>query len=183
MQSFTKSNETTKTFDEECKVIDLRKEYGTAFVGDTPIAIVSELSAEQIRESFPKEIESYPSFTLLTPAVFEVFRECHKEDQKVRAQSIAHPSVPLELAELVLIDPLGDIPSICESCIALESIIEKMLNLPEHQGSRLYKRYILGFTPAEIAAEESVTRIAVWHSLQDGKKAIREVFNEFGGVA
>ncbi len=172
-----------RVFEKECTVIDLRNEYGNSFVGDTPIAIVSELSAEQIRVSFPKEIEAYPSFTLLTPAVYEVFSDFFKEEERVRVQNSAHPLIPIELAESALIDPLGNIPVICESSIALEHIIGEMLALPDHQGSRMYKRYILGFSPTEIASQESVSRIAVWHSLQDGKKAIRETFEDFGGVA
>ena len=179
MQSITNTN-TNRTFEDACKVIDLRTEYGFSFVGDTPIAIVSDLDAEQIRKAFPKEIEAYPSFTLLTPAVYEVFSNFYKEEERVRVQNSAHPLIPIELAESVLIDPLGNIPIICESSIALEHIIGEMLDLPDQQGPRMYKRFILGYSPDEIAAAESVSKSAVWHSLQQGKSAIREVFIELG---
>lgn len=180
MQSITNKSKTNRSFEEECKVIDLRNEYGNSFVGDTPIAIVSELSAEQIRVSFPKEIEAYPSFTLLSPAVYEVFNEFYREEERVRVQNSYHPLVSLELAEAELIDPLGNIPVICESVIALERIIREMLVLPDQQGPRMYKSFILGYSPYEIAIAESVSKSAVWHSLQQGKKAIREVFIELG---
>lgn len=175
-----KKNVTRRTFEEECMVIDLRKEYGNSFVGDTPIAIVSELSAEQIRASFPKEIEAYPCFTLLTPAIYEVFNEFYREEERVRVQNSYHPLVSFELAEAELIDPLGNIPVICESVIALERIIGEMLVLPDQQGPRMYKSFILGYSPSEIAVAESVSKSAVWHSLQQGKNAIREVFVELG---
>ena len=172
-----------KTFEEVCTVIDLRTEYGFSFVGDNPIAIVSELEAEQIREAFPKEIEAYPSFTLLTPAVYKVFDDFFKEEERVRIQNIAHPSIPLELAEESLIDPLDSIPVICESGIALEAIIDRMLSLPDQQGSRLFKRFVLGYSVSELSSVQKVSKEAIWHSLQEGKKAIREAFIQFGGVA
>lgn len=178
-----KKNATRRTFEEECMVIDLRKEYGNSFVGDTPIAIVSELSAEQIRASFPKEIEAYPCFTLLTPAIYEVFNEFYREEERVRIQNIAHPSIPLELAEETLIDPLDSIPVICESGIALEAIINKMLSLPDNQGSRLFRRFVLGYSVSELSSQQMVSKEAIWHSLQEGKKAIRDAFIQFGGVA
>lgn len=172
-----------KTFEEVCKVIDLRNEYGDSFVGETPIAIVSKLDASQIREQFPKETEAYPVFTVISPEIYETILDFHKEDERVRAQGIAHPSIPLELAELVLVDPLGDIPVICESVIALEFIINKMLSLPDNQGSRLFRRFVLGYSVSELSSQQMVSKEAIWHSLQEGKKAIRDAFIQFGGVA
>lgn len=178
-----KKNVTESKFEDVCTVIDLREEYGSSFVGESPIAIVSRLDARQIREQFPKEIEGYPSFTVIAPEIYETILDFHRDDERVRAQSIAHPSVPLELAELVLVDPLGDIPVICESVIALEFIINRMLSLPDNQGSRLYRRFVLGYSVSELSSQQMVSKEAIWHSLQDGKKAIREAFIEFGGVA
>ena len=170
------NNVTVRTFEEVCSVIDLRNEYGNSFVGEAPIAIVSKLGANQIKEAFPKEIEAYPDFTVITPEIYEAFQDFHKDNEQHRINGINHPSIPLELAESVLIDPLGNIPIICESGIALESIIKKMLNLPDRQGSRLYKRYILGFTTQEISKQEGVSEETVRRSLRDGKSAILEVF-------
>lgn len=164
------------TFEEECKIINLRDEYGASFVGESPIAIVSKLGVNQIKEEFPKEIEAYPDFTVITPEIYEAFQDFHKDNEQNRINGINHPSIPLELAETVLIDPLGNIPIICESGLALESIIKKMLNLPDRQGSRLYKRYILGFTTREISKQEGVSEETVRRSLRDGKSAILEVF-------
>ncbi len=173
-----KKNVTRRTFEEECMVIDLRTEYGCSFVGKAPITIVSELEACQIKEAFPQEIAAYPDFTVITPEIFEAFQDFHKDNEQHRINGINHPDIPLELAESVLIDPLGNIPLICESGIALESIIKKMFSLPERQGSRLYKRYILGYTTREIAAQEGVSEETVRRSLRDGKSSILEVFVE-----
>ena len=170
------TNVTARTFEEVCSVIDLRNEYGNSFVGEASIAIVSKLGANQIKEEFPKEIEAYPDFTVITPEIYETFQDFHKENEQHRINGINHPSIPFELAEAVLIDPLGNIPIICESGIALEAIIEKMLNLPDRQGSRLYKRYILGYTTQEIAVQEGVSEETVRRSLRDGKTAILGVF-------
>ena len=175
-RKMAKKKVTVKTFEDECTVIDLRTEYGCSFVGEAPIAIVSKLGADQIKKEFPKEIEAYPYFTVITPEIFEAFQDFHKENEQHRINGINHPAIPYELAESVLIDPLGNIPIICESGIALESIIEKMLNLPDRQGSRLYKRYILGYTTQEIAVQEGVSEETVRRSLRDGKTAILGVF-------
>ena len=178
-----KNKVTLGTFEEECKVINLRDEYGTSFVGETDIAIVSRLGVRQIKTEFPKEIEAYQDFTVITPEIHEAILDFHRANESYRINSINHPSTPPELAESVLINPLGNIPVICESVIALELSIDRMLALPDRQGSRLYKRYILGYSAKEIAEQERVSEEAVRRSLRQGKSAIREIFVDLGVIA
>ena len=56
-----------------------------------------------------------------------------------------------------------------------------MRSLPE-VGPRMYKRYILGMTPEEIAAEEGTSARSVYFSLVRGKELLRKVFVECGVI-
>ena len=83
----------------------------------------------------------------------------------------------------ILINAMSDPISICESALNLEYISSRMLELPNHQGSRMYKKYVLGYTEKEIALYEGVSVQTVNNSLRIAKSKIHDVFVECGVVA
>ena len=161
-------------------VLDLAKEYKGAlpYTEKVKYAIVSSLTEEEL--SAVKELQNLKPFIVISPEVYEAILESHKESERARIAEIAHPSVPLELAETIFIDELDAPPIICESGIALEFIVNEMLSLPDRQGSRIYKRYILGYTSKEISTLEHTALVSVFESLRDAKEALRDVFAELG---
>ncbi|MBR2556530.1 MAG: hypothetical protein IKE94_16910 [Aeriscardovia sp.] len=72
---------------------------------------------------------------------------------------------------------------ICETIYNLEYISARMLELPNHQGSRIYKKYILGFSNKEIAISEGVSKQTVSRSILLGKAKIHDLFVELGVIA
>lgn len=161
-------------------VVDLRKEYGPTYVRDCPYAIVSNHSKEDLIARFGKELELFNPFIVISPKVYEALKDSHKEEEKARVAGIAHPSISIELAEAVLIDELESPPSICESEIALEIIIRDMMSLPNRQGSRMYKKYILGFSTKEIAGQEGLSMVSIRQSLRFARASMRETFAKLG---
>ncbi|MBO4911599.1 MAG: hypothetical protein J5504_02650 [Butyrivibrio sp.] len=162
------------------EVLDLAKEYrgSLPYTDSVKYAVVSSLTEEEL--SAIEELQNFKPFIVISPEVYEAILDSHKESERARIAEIAHPSVPLELAETIFIDELDAPPIICESGIALEFVVNAMMSLPDRQGSRIYKRYILGYTSKEISTLENVALVSVFESLRDAKEAMRDVFAELG---
>ncbi len=164
------------------RVIDLKKEYGDSFQGEEKYAVFSDLTKEELLSAYNEELKPYMPFCVVKPEMFEVFSESIKDGKRRRNQGARHPEISFELAESALVDPLEEPAIICESTMAIEYIVSKMLGLPERQGTRMYKRYILGYSAKEISKSENASLVSVLQSLQQGRNALHNVFVELGVV-
>lgn len=169
----------------EFMVIDLVKEYAgaTAFVGTEHYAIVTDLSEEDLFAAFSQELEPYRPFVIITNEMYEAFMitEINDEREKWRERKYHTELSPEALFHLI--DEMTDPISICESILNLEYITARMLELPDHQGSRIYKIYVLGFTKEELANDEGTSIQAINESLRLAKNKLHDVFVECGVVA
>lgn len=169
----------------EFMVIDLVKEYAgaTAFVGTEHYAIVTDLSEEDLFAAFSQELEPYKPFVIITQAMYEAIAENKTNDQLAKLRDRRYHE-PLSVESMLhLIDEMSDPISICDSIHILEYLTEQMLKLPDHQGSRIYKRYVLGYTIKEIANKDGVSIMTVYKSISEARPSLYKLFVECGVVA
>ena len=171
--------------DEEYKIIDLKKEYAgaTGFVGTERYAIVSKHDEEYLLANFRQELAPYEPFVVISFEMYEAIKSNIANDDRehLRYRRYQEPFTVESL--LHLIDQMSDPIQICETIYNLEYISARMLQLPNHQGSRIYKKYILGFSNKEIAISEGVSKQTVSRSILLGKTKIHDLFVELGVIA
>ncbi len=167
------------------KVIDLEKEYAgaTPFVGKEHYAIVTDLTEEELISAYDHELEPYKPFVIISREMYRAMQETHRNDSRERwREMFCHDSFAFDMEKLP-IDWKTDPALICESLETVEYILAKMMELPEHQGLRLYDRYIIGYSLQEIAHKEGVSKGSVRKSVHKGKFKIHRIFEELGVVA
>ena len=171
--------------DEEYKVIDLKKEYAgaTGFVGTERYAIVSKHNEEYLLTNFSQELAPYEPFVVISVEMYEAIKCNNANDEREHLRHRRYHE-PFTVESLIhLIDQMSDPIQICETIYNLECISARMLELPDHQGSRIYKKYILGLSTKEIAISEGVSKQTIRRSLRLGKAKIHDLFVEMGVVA
>lgn len=163
--------------------IDLVEEYGGAssYVGEKAYAIATNLSEEELLATFSNELQAYKPYLLITGEMYKAIKTLEYNDERERKrEALYHDS--FTNADIYLIDEMSNPVQICESIQTLDYIFRKMKQLPDYQGTRLYKRYILGFTAREMAKEDGVSKRAIRKSLRFGKRSIYQVFVRCGVV-
>lgn len=169
----------------EFKVIDLEKEYAgaTPFVGKEHYAVVSDLTEEELTASFSKELEPYEPFVIISREMYSAMLETHRNDNREHWRDMfCHDSFAFDMEKLP-IDWKTDPALICESIQTVEYILAKMMELPEHQGLRLYDKYIIGYSTKEIAIKDGVSKHSVRTGVRRAKHKIYGAFVEMGVVA
>ena len=165
----------------EYKVIDLTKEY-KGFVGEETHAVVTDLSEDELNSKYGDELNKYRPFVILTSEMYEVFTESKKNEERERKRNhLYHDPSALE-HEADPDNEKTDPALMYDTTLTYEFIISKMKSLPDLEGPRMYKRYILGMTPEEIADGEGVSARTVYFSLVRGKEHLRKVFVECGVI-
>ncbi len=164
------------------KVLDLRKEYKN-YTEDIPFAIVTDLDEEDLIDEYGDVIDSFYPYVLLTNDMYEAMRDSFLNDERERLRDILfHDAFAMESA-MELIDEYSNPVRICESIFNLEELFKKMRQFPDNEGSRIYKRYVIGYTAREIAQQEGVSHWSVHASIFRAKPKVREIFVALGVAA
>lgn len=170
------------------KLYDLRKYY-PSFVGANPIAVVSSLPKEELMLHFP-ELNCKAPFTFFTTdqwrGVIAAFRDYDLNEKKYQMQALRHEA-PFEyrdgLTELYMTG-MNENEVIDEilNKIAIEEMRVYLNALPESQHRRLLLHFS-GYSYAEIASQEQISKVSVLRSIQKGIKNLqRNMMNlEKGG--
>ena len=168
--------------DNDLLIIDLAKEYAN-YKDSVPYAFVTELTEEELNAKYAIEIQLYSPFVIITKEMYMAMAETSRNDETERVRAIRfHSPVPFEDLIKVPADKMSDPAFATESYETANSIVEKMKALPGHQGSRMYKRYILNLTAKEIALEEGVTIRKVRRCLFHAKKNLLKEFKKYGVI-
>ena len=94
-----------------------------------------------------------------------------------------HDAFAFESSALLLVDEMANPARICESKFTLACIFKKLRALPDNEGSRIYKRYVIGYTAREIAQQEGVSHWSVRASIVRAKPKVHDIFVELGVAA
>ncbi len=173
-----------KILDEGFIAVNLVEEYGGAssYVGEKTFAIATNLSEKELLASFSNELQAYKPYLLITGKMYRAIKELEFNDERERKrEALYHDSFSV-VPEIYLLDELANPVIICESIQTLNYIYKRMMKLPDHQGSRVYKNCILGFTPKELSKLEGVSVQAICKSIGLGKYALHKVFVKCGVV-
>ena len=172
-----------KILNEGFIAIDLVEEYGGAssYVGEKTFAIATNLSEEKLLATFSNELQSYKPYIVITGAMYKAIKVQEFNDERERKREALYHDSFANL-DIYLIDEMSNPVQICESIQTLNYIFDKIETLPDNQGPRIYKRFILGFTAREIAQEEGVTTAAIRSSVRFAKRSIYKVFVRCGVV-
>ena len=164
------------------QIIDLKKEY-TDYSDDVPFAIVTDLPEATLHETYDDIIKKYRPFVIISFKMRDAMNESFLNDDRERFRDRAlHDTMSLEAAMFV-IDELSNPVRICESLLVMDYIFRKMRELPNDAGPRIYKKYVIGFTSREIAAQEGTSFEEVRKSIYRAKPELRKIFVELGVVA
>ena len=169
-------------------VIDLTKEYSgsTPFVGEEHYSIVnmSGLSDDDFAQTYSDCLEKYHPFVIISRDMYEAIKEYSANSERERKRdALFNEPLTLELAETILIDELSSPVRICESKEILSILVDRILSLPDNQGSRMYKRYVLGLTTREISQQEHVAVDTVQKCLLEARSTIKPVFIKLGVIS
>ena len=94
----TNKTENTKTFKDDCKVINLTAEYD-GYTGTEKYALVTALSLDDLEARYSKEIQRYKPFLILTPEMGEAIREYHRNNEKFAKREAREESVFITCSE------------------------------------------------------------------------------------
>ena len=164
-------------------VIDLTKEYtgATPYVDKENYSVVnmSGLSDEEFTKNYADDLRTYQPYVIISRDMYEAIREYSTNEERERKRdALFNEPLSIEIAETILIDELSSPVRICESKEILSILVDRILSLPDNQGSRLYKRYVLGLTTREISQQEHVTVDTIQKCLLEARNSIKHVFRE-----
>ncbi|MDD3489443.1 MAG: sigma factor-like helix-turn-helix DNA-binding protein [Paludibacter sp.] len=178
-------------FKTQCKVISLKYEYGI----DSSLpqwAIISSLTEDEIKSTFPEQASRYAPFIVLTPMMGKALQKYTKNEDKHRKRRLRSIDIygyddeisPKFHRELSLSNEFffenERTKQEQQSDLQLATLREGIDQLSEIQKRRLKAAYFEGKTSREIAKEEGVNYSAVDKSIMQAFKKIRKYFQEMG---
>ena len=157
-----------ESFQNECKVINMKYEYN-GFAGDEQWAIISDLSETEILKKYLPLVKEYIPFIVLTPAFGDVrddFRKNERKHQMRTARSV--DSFNYEDGEMEIHHPeliSNDFERQFFKSEEEKALRNAIMKLKPIQRERLIKYYFEGKSSRKIADEEGVAYSAVDKSI------------------
>ena len=178
-------------FNTQCKVINLKYEYGVG-VTEPQWAIISSLTEIEIKNTFPEQASRYAPFVVLTPMMGKTMQKYTQNEDKHRKRKLRSDDIygyddeqsPQFHGELCCFDEY-----FCEnerneqehqSGIQLKILRKGIDQLSEIQRRRLKAFYFEGKTSRAIAKEEGINYSAVDKSITQALKKIKKYFQKMG---
>jgi len=152
-------------------------------VGESPMAIITELSMEQLIVEFP-ELKTQLPFTIFTTVQWDKFKSVFKEswnnDMKHKMRDIRHGDIDgyVEGNTENLIRNYANFFVECEFNKKIDSLLIKqaMKHLNDNQKRRIQLYYYQGLTYREIAEIEGVSDMSIRESINGAIKRIKKYF-------
>ncbi len=171
-----------ETEDKVIRVIDLNKEYN-GNNEEIPFAIVTDLSEAALKSEHHDVIEQFCPYVIITSKMYEAMRESFLNDHRERMRdTYLHDAYSLEAA-ICMIDEFSNPVRICESLYTMDCLFERMRTLPNGAGSNIYKKYVIGYSIAEIAKMKGVEYQEVQKSIYRSLSELHDIFAELGVAA
>ncbi len=173
-------NDSIEAFNEECKVIDLRKEY-VGYSGNENWAIVSELSEDKILEKYSDQVVQYIPFVLLSvtqgKAIYEYKKNDKKHEMRQYRKGVFQSLEVLDAYGVLRGSEKEGVEDTIETLLEREELWLAVLTLSEKQKHRIIKHFYGGKSIREIAREEEVAAKQVKKSIDEGIKKLKEYLN------
>lgn len=184
-------NRKNEEFKNECKLINLKYEYGNAYTGNEEWAIITELSENELLEKYPGQIKEYIPFILLSIEQGKAIAEFNQNEDKFRKRSKNngdaygydddlterfHPeAIEPDFVEKQELEEY-ELSRYQKKMELIERAIE---SLTEKQHKYLVARFIEGKSAREIAKEEGVSHQVIDRHLIAAIKKFEKVFGDF----
>ena len=180
-----------KFFTSECKLINLKYEYGNGYTGKEEWAIITELSEKELFEKYPEQIKEYIPFILLSIEQGKAITEFNQNEDKFRKRSknngdafgydddLTERFHPEAIEPDFLVKQELDEYELQHYQKKMELIEKAVTSLTEKQHKYLVARFIDGKTAREIAREEGISHQVIDRHLIAGIKKFEKVFEGF----
>lgn len=171
-----------KQFLKECKVFDLRVEYGNEYKGEERYAIASMLTKDEIQSKYSEIINSsFDPFLYLTEEQGSIFTESQNDDAKVRMRQLRFGSAfEINDGEFEVHHPEVAVNTDLALQLDLKEKVKLLrihLNdLTEIQRKRIIAYFYEGKSYTDIAREEGTVRNTVKQSILSGIKKLKKFF-------
>lgn len=184
-------NRKNEEFKNECKLINLKYEYGKEYTGKEEWAVITELSEKELFEKYPEQIREFIPFILLSIEQGKAITEFNQNEDKFRKRSKNNGDAygyDDDLTERF--HPEAIEPDFIEKQELDEyefnhyqkkmELIEKAVaSLTEKQHKYLVARFVDGKSAREIAKEEGVAHQVIDRHLIAAIKKFEKVFEGF----
>lgn len=187
----TTFNKKSEEFKSECKLINLKYEYGNGYTGNEEWAIITELSEKELFEKYPEQIKEYIPFILLSMEQGKAITEFNQNEDKFRKRGknnsdafgydddITERFHPETIEPDFLTKQELDEYDLQHYQKKMELIEKAIASLTEKQYKYLVSRFIDGKSAREIAKEEGVSHQVIDRHLIAGIKKFENVFEGF----
>lgn len=187
----TTFNKKSEEFKSECKLINLKYEYGNGYTGNEEWAIITELSEKELFEKYPEQIKEYIPFILLSMEQGKAITEFNQNEDKFRKRGknnsdafgydddITERFHPETIEPDFLTKQELDEYDLQHYQKKMELIEKAIASLTEKQYKYLVARFIDGKSAREIAKEEGVSHQVIDRHLIAGIKKFENVFEGF----
>ncbi|MBQ8232024.1 MAG: sigma-70 family RNA polymerase sigma factor [Lachnospiraceae bacterium] len=184
-------NRKNEEFKNECKLINLKYEYGKEYTGKEEWAVITELSEKELFEKYPEQLREYLPFILLSIEQGKAITEFNQNEDKFRKRSKNNGDAygyDDDLTERF--HPEAIEPDFIEKQELDEyefnhyqkkmKLIEMAVaSLTEKQHKYLVARFVDGKSAREIAKEEGVSHQVIDRHLIAAIKKFEKVFEGF----
>lgn len=184
-------NRKNEEFKNECKLINLKYEYGKEYTGKEEWAVITELSEKELFEKYPEQIREFIPFILLSIEQGKAITEFNQNEDKFRKRSKNNGDAygyDDDLTERF--HPEAIEPDFIEKQELdeyefnhyqkkLELIEKAVASLTEKQHKYLVARFVDGKSAREIAKEEGVAHQVIDRHLIAAIKKFEKVFEGF----
>lgn len=184
-------NRKNEEFKNECKLINLKYEYGKEYTGKEEWAVITELSEKELFEKYPEQLREYLPFILLSIEQGKAITEFNQNEDKFHKRSKNNGDAygyDDDLTERF--HPEAIEPDFIEKQELDEyefnhyqkkmKLIEMAVaSLTEKQHKYLVARFVDGKSAREIAKEEGVSHQVIDRHLIAAIKKFEKVFEGF----
>lgn len=183
-------NRKNEEFKNECKLVNLKYEYGKEYIG-AEWGVITELSEKELFEKYPEQIKEYIPFIRLSIEQGNAITEFNQNEDKFRKRSknngdaFGYDDDMTERFHPETIEPdfltkqeLDEYES-QHYQKKMELIAKAVASLTEKQHKYLVARFVEGKSAREIAKEEGVSHQVIDRHLIAGIKKFEKVFEGF----
>ena len=170
------------TFEEDCKIINLKYEY-PGYIGEAKFGVITALSEDELEQRYSDQLGEYRPYIVLSPAFGEIRAEFVRNEKKYfmrqqRSESYFGFDENTELLhpEIALPDILTEMISSIDSKEEIKKLYAAMSLLSESEKERIIRHFCLGMTERKIAQLEGKSKNAIHQSLTAGIKKLKDFF-------